>query len=166
MADALDAIHEQWLRARPDLADQLWPMDLVGRVQRLSRVLEREVATFLAERGLQNWESDVLFTLRRAAGPLTAGALLRASMVTSGAITNRIDRLETRGLVERIRDTDDRRSVLIRLTPAGRALIDGLHEAHLANEARLFQGMPVEERAQLTRLLRTLLESLGDTTLG
>ncbi|HEX4360129.1 MAG TPA: MarR family transcriptional regulator, partial [Pseudonocardia sp.] len=81
-------------------------------------------------------------------------------------ITNRIDRLEARGLVGRIRDTEDRRSVLIRLTEAGRDLVDGVLQEHLANERRILGGLTVEERQTLTALLRTTLEHLGDTTLG
>lgn len=166
MADAVDAILDQWHREKPEFSEQLWPMAVIGRVQRLTRLLEREVATFFAERDLQHWEADVLLTLRRAPGPITAGALLRSAMVTSGAITNRIDRLEARGLVERVRDTEDRRSVLIRLTPQGRDLMDELFAAHLANEARLLQGIPPESREPLATILRAALEHLGDTELG
>ena len=87
-------------------------------------------------------------------------------MVTSGAITNRIDKLEQKGLVERVRDTGDRRSVRIRLTAEGRELIDRLLAEHVANEARMLQGLAPEDRDHLIRLLRGLLESLGDTSLG
>jgi DNA-binding MarR family transcriptional regulator len=166
MPDAVDAIIDQWRRERPDVAEDLWAMAIVGRVQRLNRVLERELATFFTQHDLQNWEIDMLFTLRRAGTPLSAGALLRSAMVTSGAITNRIDRLETRGLVERIRDTGDRRSVLIRLTQGGRDLVDGVLRPHLVNEHRIFAGLSVDDREALTALLRTTLEHLGDTTLG
>lgn len=166
MSDAVDAILDQWRREKPDLVDELWPMSIVGRVQRLSRLLERELATFFAARDLQHWESDVLLTLRRAPGPLTAGTLLRSAMVTSGAITNRIDRLEARGLVERIRDTADRRSVRVQLTPRGRDLLDELFAEHLANEARLLAGIPPESREPLAGILRGALEHLGDTELG
>lgn len=166
MADAVDAIIDQWRRERPDVADGLWAMAIVGRVQRLNRVLERELAAFFSQHDLRHWEIDMLFTLRRAGPPLSAGALLRSAMVTSGAITNRIDRLEARGLVERIRDTEDRRSVLIQLTQGGRDLVDGLLEAHLANERRVLGGLSTDEREGLAALLRTTLEHLGDTTLG
>ncbi|MDT7565404.1 MAG: hypothetical protein QOG76_4028 [Pseudonocardiales bacterium] len=166
MSDAVDAIVDQWRRERPDVADELWAMSIVGRVQRLNRVLERELAAFFTQRGLQHWETDMLFTLRRAGNPLSAGALLRSAMVTSGAITNRIDRLEARELVERIRDTEDRRSVLIRLTRRGRDLVDGVLAEHLANERRILAGLTTEERESLSALLRTTLEHLGDTSLG
>lgn len=165
MQDAVDRILDQWQRERPDLARELWPMELVGRVQRLNRVLERELRAFFSARDLELWEADVLLTLRRAGPPhaLTPGALLKAAMVTSGAMTNRIDRLEARGLVRRSPGTDDRRSVRVELTPRALELIDSLLTEHLANEARLFAGLTAGERAQLAGVLRTALHALGDT---
>jgi DNA-binding MarR family transcriptional regulator len=163
--DAVDRILGQWHRERPDLADELWPIGLVGRVQRLNRVLERELKAFFAERDLEMWESDVLLTLRRAGAPyaLTPGALLKAAMITSGAMTNRIDRLEAKGLVERSAGPEDRRSVRVQLTPRAHELIDEYFATHLANEARLFAGLTADERKQLAALLRTALHALGDT---
>jgi DNA-binding MarR family transcriptional regulator len=165
MADAIDAVIEQWRRERPD-AD-IWPMGILGRIVRLSRVLEREYRKFFAEHGLESWEFDVLTTLRRSGEPyeLTASELLKASLVTSGAITNRIDRMEAKGLVERVRDQDDRRSVRIRLTPHGREVVDSLLELHFANAVRMLQPLDPAERELLANGLRTLLESLGDTSL-
>ncbi|MFG1941521.1 MarR family winged helix-turn-helix transcriptional regulator [Nonomuraea sp. NPDC048826] len=165
MSDAVDALTGQWRRERPDV--DVWPMEVVGRVSRLSRLLERGLRELFAEHGLEQHEFDVLATLRRSGPPyeLTAGALLKAAMVTSGAITNRIDKLERKGLVERLRDSGDRRSVRIRLTEAGRELIDELVPRHVANEARLLSGLDAEDRDHLVRLLRQLLESLGDTSL-
>ena len=92
--------------------------------------------------------------------------LLKAAMVTSGAITNRIDRLETKGLVERVRDAGDRRSVRIRLTSRGLAVVDEMVGLHAANEERLLAALGPAERERLAGALRTLLESLGDTSLG
>jgi DNA-binding MarR family transcriptional regulator len=165
MHDAVDRIIEQWRRERPDLADQLWPMELVGRVQRLDRLLERELKAFYARHGLELWEADVLLTLRRAGPPyaLTPGALLKAAMITSGAMTNRIDRLEAKGLVARRPGDDDRRSVRVQLTSTANALLDELLAAHLANEARLFAALSLEQRALLADALRTALHALGDT---
>jgi DNA-binding MarR family transcriptional regulator len=165
MHDAVDRILGQWRRERPDLADELWPMELVGRVQRLNRVLERELKAFYAERDLELWEADVLLTLRRAGAPysLTPGALLKAAMVSSGAMTNRIDRLEAKGLVERSPGPDDRRSVRVQLTPRALELIDEFFTDHIANEARLFAALTATERAQLAEVLRTTLHALGDT---
>ncbi|WP_067464654.1 MarR family winged helix-turn-helix transcriptional regulator [Actinomadura macra] len=165
MADAVDEILAQWGRERPDL--DVWPMGVIGRISRLQLVLNRELKDFFARQGLENWEFDVLATLRRAGAPyeLTAGALLKAAMVTSGAITNRIDRMEARGLVERVRDASDRRSVRIRLTPHGLSLVDEVVGLHTANEARLLDSLDPDDRDLLAGLLRTLLESLGDSSL-
>ncbi|TDE27585.1 MarR family transcriptional regulator [Actinomadura sp. 6K520] len=165
MADAVDAILAQWARERPDMDAS--PMGVVGRISRAQQLLGRELKSFFAERGLETWEFDVLATLRRHGAPyeLTAGALLKASMVTSGAITNRIDRLEAKGLVERVRDTGDRRSVRIRLTGRGLELVDELVGEHSANEHRLLAALDPAARERLAGALRTLLESLGDTSL-
>lgn len=166
MADAVDAILAQWARERPDMDAS--PMGVVGRISRAQQLLGRELKEFFAERGLETWEFDVLATLRRHGAPyeLTAGALLKAAMVTSGAITNRIDRLEGKGLVERVRDGQDRRSVRIRLTSRGLAVVDELVGLHVANEERLLAALGPADRERLAGALRTLLESLGDTSLG
>lgn len=165
MADAVDAILAQWARERPDVDAS--PMGIVGRISRANQLLRKELKVFFAERGLEPSEFDVLATLRRHGAPyeLTAGALLKAAMVTSGAITNRIDRLEAKGLVERVRDTGDRRSVRIRLTPRGLALVDELVAQHVANEERLLAALDPAARERLADGLRALLESLGDTSL-
>src|SRR5512138_19437 len=109
--DVVDHITGQWATVRPDV--DVSPIHIVGRVSRLSRLVDRRLAANFARFGIENWMYDVLATLRRAGEPyeLTAGDLVRQSMVTTGAITNRIDRLEARGLVERAR-TDDRRKVI------------------------------------------------------
>src|SRR4051794_39223488 len=101
--DAVDAITAAWGRERPELDAR--PMGIVGRISRLSRLLDKELKDFFAEHGLEFWEFDVLATLRRSGAPyeLSAGALLKTAMVTSGAITNRVDRLEAKGLLERVR---------------------------------------------------------------
>ncbi|WP_433471715.1 MarR family winged helix-turn-helix transcriptional regulator [Spirillospora sp. CA-142024] len=166
MADAVDAILAQWGRERPDL--DVSAMGVVGRISRAQLLLGRELKDFFAARGLESWEFDVLATLRRHGAPyeLTAGALLKAAMVTSGAITNRIDRMEAKGLVERVRDAGDRRSVRIRLTPRGLEIVDELVGLHAANEERLLAALDPEARERLAAALRTLLESLGDTSLG
>lgn len=166
MADAVDAILAQWGRERPDVDAS--PMGVIGRISRAQLLLGRELRAFFAAHGLESWEFDVLATLRRSGAPyeLTAGALLKAAMVTSGAITNRIDRLEARGLVERVRDTGDRRSVRIRLTALGLETVDGMVGPHVANEERLLAALDPAGRERLAGALRTLLESLGDISLG
>lgn len=166
MPDAIDAIRTLWQRERPDL--DTGPVAVLGRIQRLSRLLDKELKVFDTRHGLESGEFDVLTTLRRAGAPyqMSAGAFLRASMVTSGAITRRIDRMEAKGLVERVRlPGGDRRAVQIRLTEKGLTVVDDLFGRHLDNEARLVSPLKPDELDQLAALLRKLLESLGDTTL-
>jgi DNA-binding MarR family transcriptional regulator len=162
VVDAVDLIVESWQRERPDL--DFWPVGVVGRIQRLSRLLDREIKDFAARHGLDQGEVDMLMTLRRAGEPyeLSAGALLKTSMVTSGAITGRIDRMEAKSLVERVRDDLDRRSVRVRLTAHGNDVVNDLIGQHVANEERLLSGLSRPELDHLSNSLRTLLESLGD----
>ena len=164
--DAVDAVIAAWGRERPELDAR--PLGLVGRISRVSRLLDKELKEFFAGHGLEFWEFDVLATLRRSGPPyeLSAGALLKTAMVTSGAITNRVDRMEAKGLLERVRDPGDRRSVRIRLTGAGRDLVDRLLPLHLANEERILAVLASDDREGLTALLRTLAIGLGDTSLG
>ncbi|MGW6917653.1 MarR family winged helix-turn-helix transcriptional regulator [Kitasatospora sp. NPDC054939] len=166
--DAVDGIIGQWTEERPDLAEALWPVEVLGRLQRLGLALEREFRAYAAEHGLELGEFDVLATLQRSGPPyeLTAGSFRRAAMVTSGAITNRIDRMEAKGLVERVRDPQDRRSVRIRLTERGHEVTGVYLEQHLANEARMLEIFDREECGDLAAKLRRLLVSLGDTGTG
>ncbi|MEU6745758.1 MarR family transcriptional regulator [Spirillospora sp. NPDC046719] len=165
MDDAVDEVMAAWRRERPDV--DTWPVGIVGRVQRLSRLLEAEIQAFFKRHGLDNSEADVLTTLRRSGEPyeLTPGQLVKASMVTSGAITKRIDRMEAKGLVERVPDAADRRTVRVRLTDHGRRTIDDLFGLHVANETRLLQALDRDRADQLADALRILLRSLGDTSL-
>ncbi|MEV0437727.1 MarR family transcriptional regulator [Streptomyces spectabilis] len=167
MSDAVDAIVGQWEKERPELTDALWPVQLIARVQRMHRVLDREAKAFGALHGVETGEFDVLTTLRRSGPPyaLTAGAFLKAAMVTSGAITNRIDRMEAKGLVERVRDGGDRRTVKIRLTERGKELTDTLMVEHLQNYDRLVEGLDREEIERAAELLRKFLELHGDTSI-
>ncbi|GHO42207.1 MarR family winged helix-turn-helix transcriptional regulator [Ktedonospora formicarum] len=166
MSDAIDEVIVQWKHVRPDI--DLWPMQVLGRIARIARVLEKEQKKFLAEHDLEPFEFDVLTTLRRAGAPyeLTASSLLKAALVTSGAITNRIDRMEVKGLVERVRDQGDRRSVRIKLTPQGRDVLDAIFGLHVANMEHILQPLDPLTGEQLANGLRILLESLGDTSLS
>jgi DNA-binding MarR family transcriptional regulator len=165
MSDAIDLVLAQWGRERPDV--DVWPMGIVGRISRLSRLLDIRLKEFFAEHELERWEFDVMATLRRSGPPyeLTAGALNRAAMITSGAITNRIDRMAKRGLVERVPDETDRRSVRVRLTERGWDTVEKLVGPHTENEALLLAALGPSERDRLAGTLRDLLESLGDTSL-
>lgn len=159
--DAVDRISQQWNEVRPDI--DMSPMSVIGRVSRLSRLVDRRLSENFERFGIENWMYDVLATLRRTGEPyeLTAGELVRQSMVTTGAITNRIDRLEQRGLVERAR-TGDRRKVLVRLTAPGFELVENAVGAHMATERAMLADLSPRQQHDLANLLRTALLTLGD----
>jgi DNA-binding MarR family transcriptional regulator len=159
--DALDQILDQWARERPDL--DCSPMGVIGRITQLQReVYLAQRATF-ARHGLDAPSFDVLAALRRAGQPyqLTPTALMRTALVTSGAITQRLDRLEEKGLITRERSLDDGRAVVVTLTEAGKAALDTALPDHLETERRLLEGLPAADREQLADLLRRLLVALG-----
>ncbi|ARF78202.1 MarR family winged helix-turn-helix transcriptional regulator [Kitasatospora aureofaciens] len=161
--DTVDDIAEQWRRVDPGL--DLEAMALIGRLRRLNVRVDSALREYFLACGLDSSEFDVLATLRRSGEPyeLNARALLKSAMVTSGAITNRVDKLCAKGLVERNPCPTDRRAVLVRLTPAGKALIDATLPGHLRNEERILTALDADERAQLDALLRKLLIAHGDT---
>ena len=159
-ADAVDRITTQWRRERPDLDPA--PMAVIGRISRVAALVERELEGVFAGFGLSGGDFDVLATLRRAGAPhrLTPGELSRSTMITTGGMTKRLDRLEARGLIRRAPDPRDRRGKLIGLTTEGRALVDRAVEAHLRNEERLLSSLSGPGREHLAALLRELLVSL------
>ena len=161
--DAVDRITAQWRRERPDLDST--PMEIIGRITRVSALIQRELERVFAQHGLAGGDFDVLATLRRSEAPLTPGELSRSTMVTTGGMTKRLDRLEALGLIRRGPDPTDRRGRLIGLTEDGRALIDRAVEAHLQNEERLLASLPTPKREHLAALLRELLTAL-DTRPG
>ena len=158
--DHVSTILAQWAAERPDLDAS--PIGIIGRVSRLSRVIDKELELVFVQFGLNHWSYDMLATLRRSGAPyrLSPTDLFRSMMVTSGTMTNRIDRLAEKGLVRRIPDPEDRRGILVELTEQGRKLIDTATISHLANEARLLQSLSSEEQQTLTILLRKWLSSL------
>ncbi|MGP4100552.1 MarR family winged helix-turn-helix transcriptional regulator [Nonomuraea sp. KM90] len=166
MADHVDLVLEQWHAQRPDL--DVSPMGIIGRLSRLHRLIDAELCRTFAAHGLDRASFDVLATLRRSEPPhrLTPAELMRASMVTSGAVTQRLDRLESRGLVKRTPSESDGRGVHVTLTEEGYALIERVLPDHLATEHRVLAALSGERREDLARTLRDLLESLGDTTGG
>lgn len=157
----MDTILGQWARERPDLDAS--PIGIIGRLHRLADVLNVELRKVFAEAGLGDGDFDVLVTLRRHGAPyeLTPGELGATTMVTSSAVTKRIDRLEAAGLVTRSVSADDGRSRQIRLTEAGFRLVDDLMARHVANEHRLVSGLSDRDRSQLAAILRRWGQALA-----
>lgn len=159
--DAVDLILEQWARERPDL--DCSPMGVIGRISQLQREVHLAQRATFARHGLDAPSFDVLAALRRAGPPyqLTPTDLMRTALVTSGAITQRLDRLEERGLITRGRSDSDGRAVVVTLTDAGRGALDDALPDHLATEQALLAGLSAADRDQLTGLLRRMLVALG-----
>lgn len=160
--DHVDQILAQWRKERPDL--DVGPMGLLGRLSRLSTHLGREVEAMLLKHGLSSSAFDVLATLRRSGPPyrLSPGDLLAMTMVSSGTMTNRIDQLEKAGLVERVHNPQDRRSVLISLTKSGLTIVEEAAGAHVENQHRLVAHLSEEEREVLNRLLKRFLKEFEE----
>lgn len=160
--DAVDEILAQWRSVRPDL--DVSPMGVVGRVHRVGARLDALLRPVFAQAGLGSGDFDVLATLRRNGPdrPLTPTELMDSMMVTSGATTKRLDRLERAGLVRRSPSPADGRVRLVSLTGAGLALVDELIARHVANEERLLAGLDAQERRLLADLLRRLGHGLPD----
>ncbi|NLR75652.1 MarR family winged helix-turn-helix transcriptional regulator [Leeia aquatica] len=153
--DHVDQVLAQWQQQRPDLDPS--STGIFGRLNRMSQIAMRQIESVMLRHGLKSSEFDVLATLRRHNCPLTPTALYRTMMLTSGAVTGLVDRLEARGLVERIASQEDRRSLLVRLTPAGHALIDQAMNDHLANQQQMLAPFSPAQREQLAMLLRQWL---------
>lgn len=150
---------EQWNRERPDL--DVSPMLLLGRLGEAALVIARErLNPLFAEYGLQPGEFDVLATLRRSGAPyaLTPTALYDAAMMSSGGMTNRIDRLQQAGWVERRPNPEDGRGTLVALTKAGFALIDEVVGAHVENQRAVLSALTEAEQRQLAKLLGKLID--------
>jgi DNA-binding MarR family transcriptional regulator len=158
--DHIDRIVAQWHRERPDV--ETAPLALLGRLFRATHLADDELAKGLARYGLQPGWFDLLAALRRAGPPyeLNPTDLMEATMLSSGGMTKRLDRLVEAGLVERRPNPDDRRGTLVRLSRKGRATIDRALETHIANEKRLLAPLGAADRRSLDRLLRRLLEGL------
>lgn len=157
----MDTILAQWRRERPDIDPS--PMAVCGDVWRASERLRQGVAANLSGYGLDLAGFDVLLTLRRQGrgGSLSPSDLAKEMMLSTSAMTNRLDRLEKRGLIERKNDPDDRRSLKIVLSDEGFALADELVVSHVETEERLLAALTDEERDHL----RTLLNKIAVATL-
>jgi DNA-binding MarR family transcriptional regulator len=160
--DHVGRIQEQWRRERPDL--DVSPQGVFGRLHRLADRLHDELEVVFRRFGLGEGEFDVLAALRRAGAPyeLAPGELARHTMVTTGAATKRIDRLESAGLVSRRVSDDDARARVIALTKAGKRVIDDAFTAHMANEHRLMTPLTEKDGKELERLLTTWLGAFED----
>lgn len=154
--DDVDGIIAAWTRERPDL--DLDPLAILSRVTRIARVVDGVRRTAFAGHGLEPWEFDVLAALRRNGSPytLSPGRLITETRVTSGTMTNRLDRLAERGLVEREPDPRDRRSVAVHLTATGRAAVDDALAELVRAERELLADLSESERHALADLLRRL----------
>lgn len=159
--DEVDNIVEAWQRERPDL--DVEPMEVLSRISRLARHLDRLRAGAFSAHDLESWEFDVLAALRRSGPPyrLSPGQLLRETLVTSGTMTNRVDRLAERGLVMRQDHPNDRRGVLVELTDAGRNVVDAAFAELMSAERQITAALDVADHDQLTRSLRLLLARYG-----
>ncbi len=154
--DEVDRLIAAWRRERPDAP--VAPMAVLSRVSRLGMHLDRARRAAFAAHGLETWEFDVLSALRRAGKPyeLSPGRLVNETMVTSGTMTNRVDRLTRRGLVERLADPSDRRGVIVRLTDAGERAVDGALDALLTYENEVLAELSESEVDRLADALRAL----------
>ncbi|MEO6821841.1 MAG: MarR family winged helix-turn-helix transcriptional regulator [Candidatus Nanopelagicales bacterium] len=154
--DEVDALVSAWSRERPDL--DIAPLEVLSRVTRLARHLDLARRESFETHGLEPWEFDVLAALRREGAPytLSPGRLLQVTLVTSGTMTNRIDRLASQGLVERAPDPHDGRSVQVHLTASGRRRVDDALTDLLEHERTILAALPPQERTTLAGLLRRL----------
>lgn len=165
--DHVDRIQQEWARERPDV--DVRPQGVIGRLHRLALALTDEITEVYREHGLGEGEFDVLAALRRAGEPYerAPGDLAAHTMVTTGAMTKRVDRLERAGLVSRRPSADDGRGRVVALTPRGREVIDAAFTAHMANERRLLDLLgPEQDAVELERLLRRWLGALDSTSGG
>ena len=155
--DEVDGIVEEWARERPDFNTE--PLTIFSRLLRLSYHIERVRKLAFSSHGLENWEFEMLSALRRQGTPyrLTAGRLMQETLVSSGTVTNRIDRMVESGHARRIPDTDDKRVVHVEATPEGLALVDAAMADLLALEAVHVEEMTKSERTELAHSLRALL---------
>lgn len=159
--DAVDRIQEEWRRERPDL--DVGPQGVIGRLHRVAAQLTAELTSVYEQHGLAEGDFDVLATLRRTGAPFerAPGELAEHTMITTGGMTKRIDRLERAGLVTRRASEADGRARVVALTPLGRRTIDAAFTDHMANERRLVDELDPADAAELERILTAWLGRLG-----
>jgi DNA-binding MarR family transcriptional regulator len=164
--DSIDRVRTQWKLERPDLDTR--PMETVGRILRIQFLAGARMRRVFEQHRIDWGGFDVLATLRRSGAPyrMTPTGLYRELVLTSGAMTNRLDVLEQAGLVQRHPDPNDRRGTLIELTEEGKALVDRTMEAHLEGEAEMVAHLSKEERKTLADLLKKLLIGMENESEG
>ncbi|HUD17385.1 MAG TPA: MarR family transcriptional regulator [Acidimicrobiales bacterium] len=157
MEDEVDRLVSGWRRVLPDV--DISPLEVLSRVTRLARHLDRQRSVVFARHDLETWSFDVLSALRRSDAPhhLSPGQLLAQTLVTSGTMTNRLDHLEARGLVRRRTDPSDARSVRVQLTAAGARRVDGALVDLVARENAILGTLDDDERRTLADLLRRVV---------
>lgn len=156
--DEVDLLIDAWSRRLPDV--DLTPLDVMSRLRRASLRLGRLRAAAFAGAGLAAWEFDVLAALRRAEAPheMSPAQLIEATMIGSAAMTNRLDKLTSRGLIERRPNDLDRRSILVRLTDEGSARVDAAMTELVRREGEELAGLSRQDQAALARILRIMLD--------
>jgi len=164
--DHIDRLRGQWRREVPELDTS--PMAVIGRARRITLRLRPGIEAVFARHGLDAGEFDVISTLRRAGAPwrLTPTELYRTLMISSGGLTARLNRLEAAGLIRRSESEEDKRSLLVELTEAGRAKAEAAFREDMALEKRLLAGLDAREQAELAMLLRKLALSLESEGAG
>ncbi len=158
--DSIARIRTQWRLECPDL--DTTPMELIGRILRIGFITQTRMRCVFRQHGVDSGGFDVLATLRRSGAPyrLTPTKLYRELILTSGAMTNRLDALERNGWIVRIPDPDDRRGTLIELTKQGSDLLDQAMDSHLEGEASLVAHLTKAEQKDLAKLLKKLLQKM------
>ncbi|MCI0509074.1 MarR family transcriptional regulator [Chromohalobacter marismortui] len=159
--DNVEKATRQWSEEMPEL--NLLVMAVIGRLKVVTRLVHRDyLDPFFKNHDLQAGEFDVLASLRRAGAPYALGPtkLYEALMITSGGMTNRLDRLEKAGLIARSPNPEDRRGTLVSLTDAGLEMINRIVPLHVENEAVALSGLTTDEQNTLNELLRKLIDGV------
>lgn len=158
--DRIDTLVQQWAAERPDI--DVDAMALLARVNRAADLIDERTRALAAGYGTNRGDGDVLFALRRSGAPyrLSPTTLARALLMTTGTMTGRLDRLEKRGLIERVQHPSDRRSLDIALTDEGRRLVDEAVTTHTANQQQIVAALTPTDRADLDRITRRLIAHL------
>ncbi|MEZ8086004.1 MULTISPECIES: MarR family winged helix-turn-helix transcriptional regulator [unclassified Vibrio] len=157
--DAIDRVVEQWAKEKPELDTE--PMAMMGRIMRIAKYMETQVAELHKKYDMKLGEFDVLATLRRSGKPyrLTPSELIGSMMLTSGAMTNRLDKLEAKGLISREHSKEDRRSVSVQLTKDGLILIDQMMTEHVETQKKLVKSLSASQKKNTNQLLKTWLSA-------